>query len=126
VAYTGTHDNDTVLGWWQAASERERRFAGTYLACGESDVHWAMIRALFNSVAHVAVVPLQDVLGLPSTHRMNTPGTLGGSNWCWRFDWAMVGDEPGRVLGMITAASGRGDFGLLGVGVPEKKPPASY
>jgi 4-alpha-glucanotransferase len=127
VVYTGTHDNDTVQGWWAAATERERRFAGTYLACGAHDVHWAMIRAAFNSVAHLAVVPLQDVLGLASEHRMNTPGTMGPPNWTWRFDWPMVGDEPGRVLGLITAASGRGNFALLGVGVPEKKPPpASY
>jgi 4-alpha-glucanotransferase len=127
VVYTGTHDNDTAVGWWHAATERERRFAGTYLACGAHDVHWAMIRAAFNSVAHVAVVPLQDVLGLPGEHRMNTPGTLGGLNWTWRFDWPMLGSEPGRVLGLITATSGRGNFALLGVGVPEKKPPpASY
>ena len=127
VAYTGTHDNDTARGWWDAASERERRFAGTYLACGAHDVHWAMMRAALNSVAHLAVFPLQDVLGLGSAHRMNTPGTLGDANWSWRFDWPMVGDEPGRVLGLLTAASGRGDFALLGIGVPAKHvPPASY
>ncbi|MEK8049598.1 4-alpha-glucanotransferase [Ideonella sp. DXS22W] len=127
VVYTGTHDNDTAHGWWQAAPERERRYAGTYLACGAHDVHWAMIRAALNSVASLAIFPLQDVLGLPSPHRMNTPGTLGDANWTWRFDWPMVGHEPGRVLGLLTAASGRGRFDLLGVGVPEKKPPpASY
>lgn len=127
VVYTGTHDNDTARGWWDAAAERERRFAGTYLACGAHDVHWAMIRAALNSVAHLAVFPLQDVLGLGSEHRMNTPGTLGDANWSWRFDWPMIGDEPGRVLGLLTAASGRGDFALLGIGVPAKHaPPASY
>ncbi|HZT55446.1 MAG TPA: 4-alpha-glucanotransferase, partial [Burkholderiaceae bacterium] len=57
-------------------------------------------------------VPMQDVLGLPGTHRMNLPGTATG-NWSWRFDWDMVGSEPGRVLGRMTAASGRGPFGLL-------------
>ena len=113
VVYTGTHDNDTVQGWWAAATERERRYAGTYLACGAHDVHWAMIRAAFNSVAHLAIVPLQDVLGLGSDQRMNTPGTMGPPNWTWRFDWPQVGDEPGRVLGLITAASGRGPFELL-------------
>ncbi len=123
VVYTGTHDNDTVVGWWQAAPERERRFAGCYLACDANDVHWAMIRAAYSSVARLAVVPLQDVLGLGSEHRMNTPGTLGGSNWTWRFDWARLSDEPGRVLGLLAAASGRGNFALLGVGVPEKRPP---
>ncbi|HEX5683804.1 MAG TPA: 4-alpha-glucanotransferase [Ideonella sp.] len=112
VAYTGTHDNDTVRGWWDHASPRERAFAGSYLACSEHDVHWAMIRACCNSVANIAVFPLQDVLGLPSSHRMNIPGVLGG-NWGWRFSWPMIGAETTRVLGLITAASGRGPFELL-------------
>ncbi len=113
VAYTGTHDNDTVVGWWDAAPERERAYCGSYLACGRHDVHWAMIRATCNSVANMAVFPLQDVLGLDGAHRMNIPGTLGGANWAWRFDWNMVGSEPARVLGLITAASGRGPMELL-------------
>ena len=112
VAYTGTHDNDTVQGWWQHANARERAFAGSYLACGDADVHWAMIRACCNSVANLAVFPLQDVLGLGSSHRMNIPGVLGG-NWGWRFSWAMLGKDAGRVLGLITAASGRGPIELL-------------
>lgn len=112
VVYTGTHDNDTTQGWWQACTERERAFAGTYLACSGHDVHWAMIRAASQSVAQLAIFPLQDVLGLDGSHRMNLPGTLEG-NWGWRFDWEMVGSEPARVLGMITAASGRGPFDRL-------------
>ncbi len=112
VAYTGTHDNDTVRGWWDNASPRERAFAGSYLACGAHDVHWAMIRACCNSVANTVVFPLQDVLGLPSSHRMNIPGVLGG-NWGWRFSWDMVGHEPARVLGLISAASGRAPIELL-------------
>lgn len=113
VAYIGTHDNDTAQGWWASISQRERAFAGSYLACGAHDVHWAMIRACSNSVAKLVVFQLQDVLGLESRHRMNTPGTLGGSNWTWRFDWDVLGAEPTRVLGLITAASGRGPFELL-------------
>ncbi|MBH9575325.1 4-alpha-glucanotransferase [Inhella proteolytica] len=112
IVYTGTHDNDTVKGWWNAARPREREYAASYLACGAHDVHWAMIRAAANSVSNLAVFPLQDILGLDSAHRMNTPGTLGG-NWGWRFTWDMVGAEPGRVLGLISAASGRGPFSLL-------------
>ncbi|OYT87255.1 MAG: 4-alpha-glucanotransferase [Burkholderiales bacterium PBB6] len=112
VVYTGTHDNETVRGWWHNAPERERIYAGTYLACGEHDVHWGMIRAAANSVASMAIFPLQDVLGLDGSHRMNLPGSVEG-NWAWRFDWHMVGSEPGRVLGVITAASGRGPFKLL-------------
>jgi 4-alpha-glucanotransferase len=112
VAYTGTHDNDTVNGWWHAAPPRERAFAGAYLDATDNECHWAMIRAASNSVANIAIFPMQDVLGLPGSHRMNTPGTLGG-NWSWRFEWSMVGDEPGRKLGRITAASGRGPFDRL-------------
>ena len=113
AVYSGTHDNDTARGWWDAAPEHERRFAGSYLACGAHDVHWALIRAAANSVAAMAICPLQDVLGLDSRHRMNTPGTMGESNWSWRFTWDMLGSEPGRVLGLITAASGRGPFVVL-------------
>ncbi|MCF8209339.1 MAG: 4-alpha-glucanotransferase [Rhodoferax sp.] len=116
VVYTGTHDNDTSQGWWHAAKQRERDFAGSYLAAGSHDIHWAMIRAASNSVANVVIVPLQDVLGLDGSQRMNTPGTLGGKNWTWRFTWSALGSEPTRVLGLMTAASGRGPFGLLRLG----------
>lgn len=113
VAYTGTHDNDTVRGWWDKASDRERHYAGCYLAAGPQDIHWAMIRACCNSVANIAICQLQDVLGLDGSHRMNTPGTMGPHNWSWRFSWDMLGTEPARVLGLIAAASGRGPLELL-------------
>jgi len=113
IAYTGTHDNDTARGWWDNASPHERAFVGSYLASGGDDIHWAMIRACCNSVANVAVFQLQDVLGLGSAHRMNTPGTVGDQNWSWRFDWSMLGSEPGRVLGLISAASGRAPIELV-------------
>jgi 4-alpha-glucanotransferase len=113
IVYTSTHDTDTARGWWSHAGDAERHFAGTYLACGADDVHWALIRAACNSVARLAVFPLQDVLGLGSGERMNLPGTLGPANWSWRFEWPMLGDSA-RVLGMITAASGRAPMALLG------------
>jgi len=111
VIYTGTHDNDTTRGWWHAATPHERHFAASYLATDAVDIHWDMIRAACNSVAHTAVFPMQDVLGLDGTHRMNRPGSPVG-NWAWRFQWAMVGEEPSRVLAAITAVSGRGRFEL--------------
>jgi 4-alpha-glucanotransferase len=114
VVYSGTHDNDTARGWWDNIHPRERAFAGRYLGAGADDIHWAMIRAACNSVARTAVFPLQDVLGLSSSHRMNVPGTIEG-NWVWRFEWSMVGSEPGRMLGVIAAGSGRGRFELLGL-----------
>ena len=93
VAYTGTHDNDTVMGWWEGGAEdstrtaadvaAEKAFARAYLATDGRDMSWAMIRAVEASAADTAVVPLQDVLGLGSTARMNRPSTLGG-NWTWR------------------------------------------
>ena len=113
VAYTGTHDNDTVRGWWHKANERERVYAGSYLPAAPDDVHWAMIRACCNSVANIAVCQLQDVLGLGSSHRMNIPGTMGEHNWSWRFSWDMVHPDHAHTLGLITAASGRGPFALL-------------
>ena len=113
IVYTSTHDTDTARGWWNHASEAERRFAGAYLACDADDVHWAMIRAACNSVSRLAVFPLQDVLGLPSEERMNLPGTLSSLNWSWRFTWPMLGREAARLLGVITATSGRGPIRLL-------------
>ncbi|MFZ5637582.1 MAG: 4-alpha-glucanotransferase [Pseudomonadota bacterium] len=112
VAYTGTHDNHTVRGWWNTATERERAYAGSYLPANDADVHWAMIRACCNSVANIAVCQLQDALGLGHEHRMNLPGTVGDHNWTWRFTWDMVDGETTRVLALITAASGRTAFEL--------------
>ena len=113
IVYTSTHDTDTARGWWNNAGDAERSFAGAYLACDAENVHWAMVRAASNSVSRLAVFPLQDVLGLGSEDRMNTPGTLGPQNWSWRFEWKMLGHEAARVLGVITAVSGRGAMRLL-------------
>ena len=85
VVYTGTHDNDTILGWWQSGtSPDERRHAAAYFGPSEDGVHWSMIRSAINSVASLCVVPLQDVLGLGSEARMNVPSHAEG-NWRWRF-----------------------------------------
>jgi 4-alpha-glucanotransferase len=112
VVYSGTHDNDTAVGWWSTATARERAFAGAYLHAAADDIHWALIRAASASVAKLAIFPMQDVLGLDASHRMNRPGSLDG-NWDWRFDWSRVGPEPARRLGAITAATGRGPFERL-------------
>ncbi len=84
VAYTGTHDNDTVRGWYETAPEHERDFARKYLGTNGSDIAWDMIRAVWSSVAVYAVAPMQDVLGLGNEARMNFPSKLGG-NWEWRM-----------------------------------------
>jgi 4-alpha-glucanotransferase len=113
IVYTGTHDNETARGWFGNAPAHQRHFACTYLACSEYDFHWALIRAASNSVAKMAIFPLQDVLGLGNEARMNLPGSLGGSNWKWRFTWDMLGEAPSRVLRLITAASGRAPIELI-------------
>ena len=84
VVYTGTHDNDTTQGWFDAAPGEERDFVRRYLAHDDQNVVWELMRLAYMSVARYAVVPLQDVLQLGSEARMNTPGEAGG-NWGWRF-----------------------------------------
>lgn len=83
VAYTGTHDNDTSRGWFASLSGEERRRALDYLGGDGSRIEWDMIRAACESVARRTIVPLQDVFGLGSQARMNTPGRAAG-NWAWR------------------------------------------
>ncbi len=83
VVYTGTHDNDTARGWFASLSEEESRRALDYLGGDGSEIAWDLIRAAYESVATTAVVPLQDVLGLGSEARMNTPAVAAG-NWSWR------------------------------------------
>lgn len=107
VAYTGTHDNDTALGWWQTASPSERYAARCYLGPQvDTEIHWAMMLALSQSTANTVIFPFQDVLGLDGTHRMNTPGVAQGC-WQWRFDWTQIQDEPARRLAAMTRAHGR-------------------
>ncbi len=84
VIYTGTHDNDTALGWWNTISERERRAVECLVGRCEDGINWALIRLAQSSVAEFSVVPLQDVLGLSAEARLNTPSTLDG-NYHWRF-----------------------------------------
>jgi 4-alpha-glucanotransferase len=91
VAYTGTHDNDTTPGWYASLRARDRARVHRYLGDGAAnspksratDIGWSLIRSAWGSVASLAVAPFQDVLGLDSSARMNTPGTAGG-NWRWR------------------------------------------
>ena len=101
VAYTGTHDNDTTLGWWNTASEHEKGFAKHYLGCDGNQINWDMIEALSASAANAVIFPLQDVLGLGTEHRMNFPGTALG-NWEWRFSWDQIQDRQMARLKDLT------------------------
>jgi 4-alpha-glucanotransferase len=85
VVYTGTHDNDTTVGWWSSGTTQEEKVAASaYLGIGEDGVHWAFIRAALTSVATLSVIPVQDVLGLGSDARMNVPSKTS-DNWSWRL-----------------------------------------
>jgi 4-alpha-glucanotransferase len=106
IAYTGTHDNDTMVGWWNTASGRERAFVCEYLGSAQVDVPWDMIRALSASVANTVIFPMQDVLGLSGEHRMNYPGRAEG-NWEWRFCWEQVEHWQTVRLAEITGSNGR-------------------
>jgi 4-alpha-glucanotransferase len=116
VAYTGTHDNDTVMGWWRGGAgdsvrsaddvEREKAFAREYLGTDGREMSWVMIRALLASVAETAIVPLQDVLGLGSEARMNLPGRAHG-NWRWRLTGGSLTDEIRDRLRRMAELYGR-------------------
>lgn len=103
VVYTGTHDNDTTVGWWESTGagdstrdaeqvEKEKDYARRYLATDGREMHWTLIRAALASVADTAIIPLQDVLGLGSEARMNLPGRESG-NWSFRFSWDQLTPE---------------------------------
>lgn len=101
VVYTGTHDNDTTLGWFQALPEGLRQRIYDYLDMSPEPMPWLLVRCALASVARLAVIPMQDLLGLDSAHRMNRPGTTEG-NWRWRFQWEQVpADTAGRVRHLL-------------------------
>jgi 4-alpha-glucanotransferase len=107
VLYTGTHDNDTVVGWWNSgAAEHERRNAEAYLGRCDDGIHWCFIRAAHCSPASLSIVPLQDVLGLGSEARMNIPSVDGG-NWRWRFDENALRPEYAAKLALLAELSDR-------------------
>jgi 4-alpha-glucanotransferase len=116
VVYTGTHDNDTVMGWWQggvgdsvrsaADVDVEKAFARAYLGTDGREMSWTMIRAIVASVADDAIAPMQDVLGLGSEARMNRPSTLGG-NWTWRMREEALAPLVAERLGELAALYGR-------------------
>ena len=108
VAYTGTHDNDTTVGWWTSTGEsdstrtsdevtREKQYALDYLGTDGSEMNWTLIRVGLASVANTVLIPLQDILGTGSDTRMNTPGKSSG-NWAFRFSWDQLTPEMTKRL----------------------------
>lgn len=100
VVYTGTHDNDTCVGWYASLDEHTRRLVGDVLGRSDGDIAWTMIESAFASRATLAVAPMQDYLGLDGSARMNTPGVREG-NWRWRLDF---GDLDSRLAERIRDA----------------------
>ncbi len=108
VVYTGTHDNDTVLGWYeQTSTEAERHYARQYLNCDGSDITWDLIRLAWASTACTAMTTTQDLLRLGHYSRMNTPSTVGPPNWCWRLLPGALTDEIAKRLLDLTTIYGR-------------------
>jgi 4-alpha-glucanotransferase len=107
VVYTGTHDNDTTIGWFNSTEgyERDRvlRYLGGISSLG---INWDLIRIAFSSVANQAIVPMQDVLGLGNEARMNFPGTIEG-NWQWRYHHTAITPEIEQQLLHMTETFGR-------------------
>lgn len=106
VAYPGTHDNDVTRGWWRHASPDVRRRFRAYAGATRKSPWESMLRITMQSPANVAIVQLQDALGLPASSRMNRPGVALG-NWTWRADQAMLSASSARRLRMLTLAAER-------------------
>jgi len=107
IAYTGTHDNDTTVGWFDKRSPEAQQRVRDYLGCIEPNgIHWSLIRLAMASVANQAIIPLQDVLGLGSEARMNTPNQIEGS-WRWRYRSEALTEELQQRLGKLTELYGR-------------------
>lgn len=106
VVYSGTHDNDTTWGWYKKASEASRDKVRRYMSCDGNSVSWDFIRTAWMSVAHMAIVPLQDVMRMDSDARMNTPGVAEG-NWIWRYSDDQLKNEDAENLHSLTELYGR-------------------
>ncbi len=107
VVYSGTHDNDTTISWWNSISEEQRHHLREYLSTNAQLPHWDLILSALASVANISVIPIQDLLGMGNEHRMNIPGRLEG-NWCWRLLWSDLPDDLSTYLSHINGMYGRG------------------
>jgi len=106
VVYSGTHDNDTSLGWYRDLDLDIQQRVNDYFTCSEVDMPWPIIRATLASVAQTAILPMQDILGLDSTARMNVPGVAKG-NWQWKFSWNQVPEDLSKKLFRMNQLYGR-------------------
>ena len=108
VVYTGTHDNDTVAGWGKTAPQDSVRLAMEYMGIRRrNQLAYGMIRLAMQTAANLAVIPMQDWLRLGSEARMNTPSTLGGTNWCWRLRKSSLTGRLAKTMARMTSLYGR-------------------
>jgi 4-alpha-glucanotransferase len=107
VVYTGTHDNDTSLGWFSGLTAEQQLRVTEYLGYAYEPMPQPLVRAALASVARLAIVPMQDVLLLGPGNRMNTPGTNSGGNWRWRFEWVQLTPEATAWFRRALAIYGR-------------------
>ena len=101
VCYSGTHDNDTTLGWYESASKKQKTMFNSLIKHNSYSVPHSMIRAASKSPAMLCIIPMQDILGLDSSARMNTPGTKRG-NWQWRMSAEDINEENAKMLKNLT------------------------
>lgn len=107
VVYTGTHDNDTTVGWFNTAGDYEKQNLLLYLGCiSPEGIHWDLIRLALSSIANQAIIPLQDILGLGNEARMNFPSKAVG-NWAWRYQPEALTNELSDRLKILTQLYGR-------------------
>ncbi|TQV65053.1 MAG: 4-alpha-glucanotransferase [Halothiobacillaceae bacterium] len=106
VVYTGTHDNDTTLGWWNGLELVDREHVLSYMGEPVEPMPWALIRLALESVANLVIIPLQDIMELGAEARMNTPGTTEG-NWAWRFEWSQWSAAQSEKFGSEVELYGR-------------------
>jgi 4-alpha-glucanotransferase len=106
VVYTGTHDNDTTVGWFASAGENERKYCLEYLGTEGREINWEMIRASMASVAHMTIVPMQDVLGHGNEARMNLPASTS-DNWAWRLAPGTLENQLAQRLRNLASTYGR-------------------
>jgi 4-alpha-glucanotransferase len=106
VVYTGTHDNQTTKAWFEDSPEKVQQLVLDYVGSDGKDIVGDLIRLAWCSVANMAVIPLQDLLRLDDTARMNFPGTIG-NNWTWRFKWNKITDTVGKELINLNKLYGR-------------------
>jgi 4-alpha-glucanotransferase len=112
--YTGTHDNDTTVGWFlktvetnPSAAKELKKYFKVQEQAGEKDICWKLIETAFGSKSSTAIIPIQDILCLGSEARMNIPNTIGGNNWRWRLEKGLLTEPIEKKLAVLSVRYNR-------------------